>query len=147
MERSDAETARPREGANPGTDEIVLLGVGDIGPVHSPVIRYSELVRPTLAEADIRFGQCERVYSGRGSLQLHSGGAHSRLEPAMAAVFSDCLMDVVSLAGNHAMDWGPDALLDTVEVFKARGIRTDGAGANLGEARRPAIIERKGVKV
>lgn len=128
-------------------DEVVLLGVGDIGPVHAPVRPYSELVRPVLESADLRFGQCERVYSKRGALQLHSGGAHSRLSPDMASVFSDCLMDVVSLAGNHAMDWGPDALLDTIDVFGRLGIRTVGAGANLHEARRPVIVERNGVKV
>lgn len=127
--------------------EITLLGVGDIGPVHGPVGRYSELARPVLAAADLRFGQCERVYSTRGALQLHSGGAHSRLPPEMISVFSDCGMDVVSLAGNHAMDWGPEALLDTMDLFSKMGIKTVGAGIDLIEARRPAVIEKNGVKV
>jgi poly-gamma-glutamate synthesis protein (capsule biosynthesis protein) len=87
------------------------------------------------------------VYSERGALQLHSGGAHSRLPPRMAAVFTDCGFDVVSLASNHAMDWGPDALLDTMEVFRERGIRTIGAGCNIEEAREPAIVEANGVRV
>lgn len=128
-------------------NEITLLGVGDIGPVHPPASAYSELARPVLAAADLRFGQCERVYSKRGALQLHSGGAHSRLPPEMISVFSDCSMDVVSLAGNHAMDWGPDALLDTIDRFENMGIRTIGAGIDLLEARRPAIIEKNGVRV
>lgn len=127
--------------------DIVLMGVGDIGPVHLPISTYSELARPTLEAADIRFGQCERVYSDRGALQLHSGGAHSRLKPEMAAVFKDCMMNVVSLAGNHAMDWGWEALSDTIELLNQLGIQTIGAGANLREARRPAIVETKGIKV
>ena len=94
-------------------NSLVLFGVGDVGPIHEPMAAYSELVRPLLADADIRFGQCERVYSDRGALQLHSGGAHSRVKPHMASVFSDCGFDVVSVASNHAMDWGEDALLDT----------------------------------
>jgi poly-gamma-glutamate synthesis protein (capsule biosynthesis protein) len=124
-----------------------ILGVGDVGPLHEPMARYSERVRPVLATADIRFAQCERVYSERGALQLHSGGAHSRVAPALASVFSDCAFDVVSLASNHALDWGPDALLDTIDVFRERGIRTIGAGRNLDEAREPAIVEANGVRV
>jgi hypothetical protein len=124
-----------------------ILGVGDVGPLHEPVSRYSELVRPVLARGDLRFAQCERVYSERGSLQLHSGGAHSRLAPGMASVFTDCGFDVVSLASNHAMDWGADALLDTIDVFRDRGIRTVGAGRNIDDARKPAILEANGVRI
>ena len=126
---------------------VVLMGVGDVGPIHEPMHAYSALARPTLAAADLRFGQCERVYSARGALQLHSGGAHSRVDPQFASVFSDCGFDVVSVASNHAMDWGADALLDTIELFERRGIRTVGAGRNLAEARRPVVLEKHGVRV
>jgi poly-gamma-glutamate synthesis protein (capsule biosynthesis protein) len=128
-------------------NSATILAVGDVGPLHEPIGRYGELVRPVLERGDIRFAQCERVYSERGALQLHSGGAHSRVAPRMASVFSDCGFDVVSLASNHAMDWGPDALLDTIDVFRERGIRTAGAGRDLAAARAPAIIEANGVRV
>jgi len=126
---------------------VTLLGCGDVGPVHEPVEAFSALVRPTLAAADVRFAQVERVYSERGELQPHSGGAHSRLQPHMASVFSDCGFDVVSLASNHAMDWGGDALIDTVDVLRARGITVIGAGRTLDEARRPGFVERNGVRM
>jgi poly-gamma-glutamate synthesis protein (capsule biosynthesis protein) len=126
---------------------VVILGCGDVGPIHEPIARYSELARPVLAQGDIRFAQVERVYSERGSLQLHSGGEHSRLKPGMAAIFSDCGFNVVSLASNHALDWGPEALLDTIAVLRDRGIRVVGAGSNLAAARAPAIIETKGVRI
>ena len=129
------------------SSEIVLLGCGDVGPIHEPVGAYATLAKPVLAAADIRFAQVERVYSERGALQVHSGGAHSRCRPHLADVFTDCGFDVVSLASNHAMDWGEDALLDTVDHFRARGIATAGAGRNLEEARRPALLERNGVRV
>jgi poly-gamma-glutamate synthesis protein (capsule biosynthesis protein) len=45
------------------------------------------------------------------------------------------------------MDWGPDALVDTIELFRKKGIQTIGAGANEKEARTPAIFERNGVRV
>ena len=126
---------------------ITLLGCGDVGPIHEPVSDFCTLVKPTLAEADIRFAQVERVYSERGTLQLHSGDSHSRLPPHMASIFSDCAFDVVSVASNHSMDWGADAMLDTVEHLRSRGIATVGAGRDLAAAREPAIIERGGVKV
>ena len=126
---------------------LVLYGVGDVGPIHEPMDAYSNLARPALAAADIRFGQCERVYSERGALQLHSGGAHSRVQPRLASVFSDCGFDIVSVASNHAMDWGADALLDTIELLDNKGSRTVGAGRNLAEARRPVFIEKNGVRV
>ena len=128
-------------------NSVTLMGCGDVGPLHEPMDAYSVLAQPTLAGADLRFAQVERVYSERGSLQVHSGGAHSRVKPHMASVFTDCGFDVVSLASNHAMDWGEDALLDTVALFRDRGMHVVGAGRNLHEARRPAIVERNGVKI
>lgn len=128
-------------------NSVILLGCGDVGPIHEPVGAYSTLAKPVLAGADIRFAQVERVYSDRGSLQVHSGGGHSRVKPHMASVFTDCGFDVVSLASNHAMDWGEDALLDTVALFRDKGFHVIGAGKNLREARRPAMVERKGVKI
>lgn len=128
-------------------DSVILLGCGDVGPIHEPVSRYSTLAKPVLAAADLRFAQVERVYSEGGALQLHSGGAHSRVKPHMASVFTDCGFDVVSLASNHAMDWGEAALLDTVELLRGKGLHVIGAGRNLREARAPAIIEKNGMKV
>jgi len=129
------------------SSSVTLLGCGDVGPIHEPVGAYSELAKPVLAAADLRFAQVERLYSERGALQVHSGGAHSRCKPHMASVFTDCGFDVVSIASNHAMDWGEDALLDTIELLRGRGVVVVGAGRNLEEARRPAIVAKNGVRV
>lgn len=126
---------------------VSLLACGDVGPIHEPMERYSELVKPVLQQADLRFAQVERVYSTRGEFQLHSNGAHSRVPPHMISIFTDCGFDVVSLASNHAMDWGSDALLDTADLLRSKGIKVVGAGRNLEEARAPEIIEKNGVKV
>ena len=126
---------------------LTLMGCGDVGPIHEPMSAYSTLARSTLAQADLRFGQVERVYSERGALQVHSGGGHSRCKPALASVLTDCGFDVVSVASNHAMDWGPDALLDTIDLLRDKGMQVVGAGRNLEEARAPAIVERNGIKV
>jgi hypothetical protein len=128
-------------------ETVTLLGCGDVGPIHAPVEHYGSLVHDTLLAADIRFAQLERVYSERGRLQPHSGGGHSRLPPAMASVFSDCGFNIVSVASNHAMDWGGEALLDTVDLLRDQGIQTIGAGRNLAEARRAAFIDCYGLRI
>ena len=127
---------------------LILLGVGDVSPSHEPVEAFVTLARPTLATGDIRIGQCERVYSEQGAAQVHS--LRHRLErnllkPHMAAAFDE--FNVVSMASNHAMDWGDDAMLATIQLLKKKGLHVIGAGRNLEEARQPAIIEKNGVKV
>ena len=56
-------------------------------------------------------------------------------------------VDCVSLANNHVLDFGYDALLDTFEHLETAGIRSVGAGRNLEEARRPVVLEANGFRV
>lgn len=128
-------------------NELLLMAVGDVGPYHEPLDGYPTLAKPTLALADLRFAHCEKVFSKRGTLQVHSDGHYSRQDPRFASLFADCGFDVVSIAGNKAMDWGAEAMLDMIEVFRSLGIQTVGGGSNEEEARRPVIIERNGVTV
>ncbi len=46
----------------------------------------------------------------------------------------------VSLANNHMMDYGPDALADTIDTVTAAGLAHSGAGLDLDSALRPAIL-------
>src|SRR5215216_3810998 len=136
--------------ATAGSGTVTLMTGGDIGPVYEPTEEFAELIAPVLKQADIRLGQCERVYSQRGmepQFTYGPGGQHSRLHPRMAGVWNAAGIDIVSLASNHAMDWGPDALLDTVALFREMGKTVIGAGKDAEEARAPAIIECNGVKI
>jgi poly-gamma-glutamate synthesis protein (capsule biosynthesis protein) len=128
---------------------VTLMAVGDVGPTHEagPGGYCHPETLALLERADLRFGQCERLYSHRGALQVGSGGGHTRLDPAMASVFTELGLDVVSVASNHSLDWGPDALLDTIARLRERGIQTVGAGADLAEARAPAVFERHGLRI
>ena len=56
-----------------------------------------------------------------------TGGQHSRLHPRMASVWNAAGFDIVSLASNHAMDWGAEALLDTADLFRGMGKLVIGA--------------------
>jgi poly-gamma-glutamate synthesis protein (capsule biosynthesis protein) len=70
-----------------------------------------------------------------------------RAHPKNAPAIKNAGFNVVSGAGNHALDWGTEAFLDTIEVMKETGIELIGVGKNLEEARRPQIVECKGTKI
>ena len=53
----------------------------------------------------------------------------------------------MTLANNHAMDYGTDALLDTCSTLDGAGILRVGAGHSLDEAKQPATMEVKGRKI
>ena len=54
--------------------------------------------------------------------------------------------DVLSVANNHIFDWGADAFLDTISLLRSAGITPVGGGADTNEARRPAIVNRGGMR-
>jgi poly-gamma-glutamate synthesis protein (capsule biosynthesis protein) len=56
-------------------------------------------------------------------------------------------VDCVTLANNHALDYGRIALLDTIDLLSAAGVETVGAGRDLEQARRPVILERNGFRL
>lgn len=129
---------------------LTLMSGGDIGPVYEPTEEFAELIAPVYRQADLRLGQCERTYSERGSPPQFAngpGGQHSRLHPRMTGVWDAAGIDIVSVASNHAMDWGPEALLDTIDLFRAKGKLVIGGGCDAEEARAPAIVERNGVTI
>jgi poly-gamma-glutamate capsule biosynthesis protein CapA/YwtB (metallophosphatase superfamily) len=49
-------------------------------------------------------------------------------------------VDCVTLANNHALDYGTDALLDTFEHLREAGIAYAGAGEDVDQARAPAVV-------
>ena len=130
-------------------DTVVLMGVGEIGATEGDMKHYSALVRPTLATADVRFVQCERIYAEGGRLQkgMDKSAVLKRAHPKQASVYKDCGFDVASVANNHGCEWGLEALLETLEVLQKLGTQTTGAGKDIRAARKPAIIERNGVKI
>lgn len=54
--------------------------------------------------------------------------------------------DVVELTGNHFQDWGKEATLYTLEMYRERGWPYFGGGANLADSQKAAIVERGGMK-
>ncbi len=56
-------------------------------------------------------------------------------------------VDCVTLANNHALDFGEEALLDTFDHLSRAGIAWVGAGADAERARAPVVLERHGFRL
>jgi poly-gamma-glutamate capsule biosynthesis protein CapA/YwtB (metallophosphatase superfamily) len=63
-----------------------------------------------------------------------------RAPPAAIDVLHHLGVDCVTLANNHALDYGRDALLDTLAHLRNAGIACAGAGENVEEARSPVVV-------
>ena len=127
-----------------------LIFAGDCGPSHGPdqgfpVESFTELVRPALEQADMRFVNCMRAYSARGVKTEHAPQVCQPVQ--MAALFTSGLFDAVTMANNHSFDAGPEALIDTRALFTGHGVQVTGAGKDRAEARQAAIVEKNGVRV
>lgn len=104
-------------------------------------------IDPLLASADIALVNVEMVISDRGE-PLEGKEFTFRAPPSAASRIAAAGIDVANLANNHAADYGPEALLDTVDVLEAEGVIALGAGATSADAYRHRIIEvRPGVRV
>ena len=127
-------------------DGITLIAVGDVGPIREHPEEVFDLTRSILKDGDITFGQLERNLSERGTEQRHMMPG-SRTHPRVGKALADAGFDIMSFASNHTLDFSEEALFDTIHVMKENNIGVIGVGRNIEEARRPAIIERKGARV
>jgi poly-gamma-glutamate synthesis protein (capsule biosynthesis protein) len=62
-------------------------------------------------------------------------------------LLEDVGADVIELTGDHFADWGPEAMLYTVSLYKERGWPYYGGGENLEDAQRPVTLEHNGNKI
>lgn len=128
-------------------DRVIIAAVGDCATGLEPPEAMFEYVMEPLRQSDLRFAQCERLYSERGTFQEQGLAPHVRQHPRMAQAFKAPPFEVVSVGSNHILEQGPEAAIDTIETFQKLGIKTVGAGRNISEARKPAIVEVNGVRI
>lgn len=102
-------------------------------------------IADTLQKADIVFGNLEGPISDKGQ---KVGSIYSfRMNPKAIEGLTFAGFNVLSLANNHAFDYGKIALEDTLLQLKAAGIDYAGAGFNEKEAFSPIIKEVNGTKI
>ena len=137
-------------GIRPGDQEVSLLFVGDImldnGPGNAvnngkdPFEKCAKL----LLDADVTVGNLECVL-GKGGKQVNKtyifrGASDS---PKHLKKYFHAL----SLANNHALDFGPDGLIGCVDVLTKADIGFFGAGRDLQAARSGLMLDVKGRKI
>jgi poly-gamma-glutamate synthesis protein (capsule biosynthesis protein) len=110
---------------------------------------WSAELRELFASCDLVICNLECCISERGTPTPLIPGKpfFFRAPPAAVESLAAIGAAAVSLANNHALDFGEGALLDTLELLREAGIDTVGAGAAAEAARRGAIVERAGVRV
>ena len=99
-----------------------------------------------LRSADLAFVNLEGPISDKGTkLVWKEYTFRSRL--ALADGLAAAGIDVVSTANNHAADCGSAAVLDTIARLDKVGIEHAGSGADITDARTPAILDTPAGKV
>jgi len=105
-------------------------------------------VRDALGEADLVVLNLECCISDRGRRWDAPGKPFFFRAPPRAVELLHLLgVDCVTLANNHALDYGFDALADTLEHLATAGVAAVGAGPDLERARRPATLAAGGLTV
>jgi len=102
-------------------------------------------VQPVLDTADVLVGNLECALTTGSDRQHKSYTFAAPPETAQALALAG--FDVLSLANNHAMDYGASGLSDTRNNLNQYGIASVGAGANATEAHKPVILERNGLRL
>lgn len=125
---------------------VTLLAVGDVGAKRDTLVSIFAGTRHALGDGDILFGQLETVITDRGAMSPNARLA-MRTRREFAQVLADTGFDVMSFAGNHCLDWGYQGFDDTLSACSDAGLALCGAGADVGRAHEPAIIERNGSRV
>ncbi len=149
------ETLKVQEATKPGPGEVSLVLVGDImldrGVKERVMSRaagdFTFLVRkvaPYVQEADIAFGNFESPISGRGGQIQKKYTFNAPPESMKALVMAG--FDVLSLANNHTLDWGPVAIEETSRLLTKTAIMSGGLAA--ADSEQPAVvINMRGVRV
>lgn len=104
-----------------------------------------DLIRE-MKSADIMMLNNEFPYSDRGE-PLEDKQFTFRAKTSAVSYLNDLGVDIVSLANNHAYDYGENAFLDTMTTLEEAGIVYVGAGRNLNEARKPVYYIINNVKI
>jgi poly-gamma-glutamate capsule biosynthesis protein CapA/YwtB (metallophosphatase superfamily) len=129
-------------------DTMLGRGVAEALQARSPAELFAPEVLEATHEADLFVLNLECCISDRGLPWPDPGKPFFfRAPPCAVEALVQLGVDCVTLANNHALDFGRDALLDTFDHLDAAGIAWVGAGADLAQARRPVVVTAGGFRL
>lgn len=156
LETESAELIEETTEAEPEDGEITLLFAGDVyfsehvlnaydraGGIHGVL---DEKLRGEIHDADIFMVNQEFPFTERGTKAADKQFTF-RLPESRFHLMKEMEIDIVTLANNHILDFGPEGITDSIALLKENGIRYVGAGENLNEAKKLEIMEVKGKKI
>lgn len=91
-----------------------------------------------MQEADLFLLNEEFPFSLRGEAAADKQYTF-RTDPKYVKIFQELGVDIVTVANNHALDFGRDAFCDTLDTLKQADITCIGGGYHLAEASAPAV--------
>jgi poly-gamma-glutamate synthesis protein (capsule biosynthesis protein) len=126
------------------TGDVMLGRLVDQCVVQNRSVRPEALwsdVLPLMLGTDCRLINLECVISSLGA-KWHpiTKAFHFRAQPRALEFLRAAQIDGVTLANNHVLDYGPDALVDCLKLLDGAQIQRAGAGATLEEAVVPAFF-------
>lgn len=103
-------------------------------------------VAPVFARADLVMVNLETAVTDRG--EPVEGKAYHFRSPALSfEALKAAGVDVVGMANNHALDYGPVGMADTFDAIAASGMPVLGLGHNASEAFRPHLTSVNGQRI
>ena len=105
-----------------------------------------EKVRDHLASADLAFAHLESPIGVTGR-PLPGKQIWFRADPEAIELLKAAGLDGVTVANNHIMDYDEENFLETLDLLAEAEIPWTGGGRNLAEARRPLVLEARGVRI
>jgi poly-gamma-glutamate synthesis protein (capsule biosynthesis protein) len=131
-----------------GGDTMLGRLVGEELRHRPPASVWDPQLLEVFREADCAIVNLECCISERGEPWPAPGKPFFfRAPPVAVEALAAAGVRAVWLANNHALDFGETALLDTFRYLGAAGIAWAGAGRDVAEARRGAVISAGGVRI
>lgn len=118
----------------------VLTAYDNAGGIHGVL---DEAYRDEISRADIYMANQEFPFSDRGTPAPDKQFTF-RVPPERVSMMHELGIDIVTIANNHTLDYGTDALVDTCTTLENAGIPYVGAGANMDRAKQLETIEVRG---
>lgn len=146
----DSEVVEP-ENTEPVIEDFTMFFTGDVMVQRCTSIYDSKGINGIISEyleqemvgADMTVINNEFPFSNGGS-QHPDKQFIFRVDPKYVSMIQDMGVDVASLANNHALDFGTEALLDSFTTFDDAGIPYVGAGETKERAEEAIFIEAGG---
>jgi poly-gamma-glutamate synthesis protein (capsule biosynthesis protein) len=121
-------------------------GVGAKIKQKGPTFPFSE-VASNLKEGDVIFGNLEAVLSNRGIDSKRLSSVSMRAAPEAVEGLTYAGFNILSLANNHILEHGEDAVSETMTILSRHDIKYVGVDTDITKAREPLIVDAKGIKI